>query len=348
MLRVPTGIVRTSRIRELGHTIGDLRPGATNTLIDVRGVRVGQETIRDGHSVFSGVTAIVVDGVSPGTPTRAGIFVGNGYGKFVGSTQVQELGLLETPVALTSTLSAFRAADAIVTWVLREYGSAVTSINPVVGEVNDSWLSSSDRRPVRVEHVLRAIDGASSEPVEMGNVGGGTGACALGFKGGVGSSSRVISVGNEDVTIGALVQINMDGRLRGPLGPVDPQSWGIHPAGPANADGSCVVVVAVDAPLDSNILRRMAARGVFALARIGARFSHGSGDYGLAFTTRVNGSVAGLSDKEMSLTFEATMDAVEEAVLDALLAATTVKADNGRAAYALPIESVARSAARDD
>lgn len=343
-----TDIVRSPRIRELGQPIGELRPGATNTLVDVRGVRVGQVTVRDGQSVFSGVTAVVVDGVSPRTPTRAGIFVGNGYGKFVGSTQVQELGLLETPVVLTSTLSAFRAADAIVTWVLREHGSAITSINPVVGEVNDSWLSSSDRRPITVEHVLRAIDSASSETVEMGNVGGGTGACALGFKGGIGSSSRVISVGNEDFTIGALVQINMDGRLRGPLGPVDPERWGAHAAGPANPDGSCVVVVAVDAPLDSNMLRRVASRGVFALARVGARFSHGSGDYGLAFTTRTGGSVSDLSEKEMSLTFDATMDSVEEGVLDALLAAKTVKADNGRAAHALPIESVARSATRDD
>jgi D-aminopeptidase len=330
-----------TRVRDLGHRVGRLTPGASNTVVDVQGVHVGHVTLDDGRTIFSGVTAVVVDGVSPRTPARAGVFVGNGYGKLIGSTQVQELGRFETPVVLTSTLSAFRAADAIVTWVLREHGSDVPSINPVVGEINDSWLSSVERRPVAAEHVIAAIDSASSDAVQMGNVGGGTGACALGFKGGIGSSSRVLTIGDSEVVVGALVQINMDGRLRTPDGPVDPRDWGLGTAGPESADGSCVVVVAVDAPLDAGTLRRMAARGVYALARVGTAFSHGSGDYGIALATPVAAAPRELGDRDTSLVFEATMDAVEEAVLDALLAATTVQSQDGRVAAALPIESLA-------
>ncbi|WP_249416257.1 P1 family peptidase [Streptomyces sp. TS71-3] len=339
------------RLRQAGVAVGGFPVGATNSIVDVRGVRVGHRTVSDGRATFSGATAIVVDGASSATPVRAGMFVGNGYGKFVGATQIAELGQVETPIVLTSTLSAFRAADAVVTWVLRRHGRAVTSVNPVVGEVNDSWLSTAEPRPVTAEHVLEAIDGASTEAVPMGNVGGGTGACALGFKGGIGSSSRVVDLGGGaatgeaatgEVAIGALAQINMGGSLRALGRTVLPADHGLPAAGPRADGGSCVIVIAVDAPFDANLLRRLASRAVYALARVGARFSHGSGDYALAVSTSEAGRpTVALTNHQTSAAFEAAMDAVEEAVLDALLAATTVRSTGGRVAHALPVESIA-------
>ncbi|SEM29672.1 P1 family peptidase [Streptacidiphilus jiangxiensis] len=336
------------RLRTLGESVGRFPVGRTNTIVDVPGLRVGQTTVTDGQAIFSGVTALVIDDVSPHRPAHAGLFVGNGHGKFVGATQIDELGEVETPIVLTSTLSAFRAADAVVTWVLRTQGEGggITSVNPVVGEINDSWLSAGDPRPVTAEHVLRAIDSASSDPVELGNVGGGTGACALGFKGGIGSSSRIVSVMGERVTVGALVQANMDGPLRACGNVVLPSDYGLPTAGPATADGSCMVVLAVDAPFDTNTLRRLASRGVFALARVGARFSHGSGDYGLAVSTSLQSERFKPGNDEASVLFEAAMDTVEEAVLDSLLAADTVPSANGRLAAALPARSLSRGGAR--
>jgi D-aminopeptidase len=225
-------------------------------------------------------------------------------------------------------------------WVLREHGHDITSINPVAGEINDSWLTSTNRRPVTADHVLSALDSASSEPVPMGNVGGGTGACALGFKGGIGSSSRKVDATGGAMTVGALVQINMDGDLRALGQTVTPADLGLPISGPRTADGSCVIVVGVDAPLDSNTLRRMAARAVFALARVGARFSHGSGDYGLAFSSVPAEVPSALSNAATSALFESTMDAVEEAVIDALLAADSVSSSNGNHAFALPAEAI--------
>jgi D-aminopeptidase len=329
-----------ARLRELGQSVGTIPVGATNSIVDVRCVRVGHETVSDGRTVFSGVTAIVVDGAAPASPRRAGMFVGNGYGKFIGSTQVAELGQIETPILLTSTLSAFRVADAVVTWALRRYGPGLKSVNPVVGEINDHWLSAAHRRPVTEEHVLAAIDGAAATPVPMGNVGGGTGACALGFKGGIGSSSRVVSVGGAAVTVGALAQINMDGRLRALGRTILPADLGLPTAGPEAPVGSCVIVIAVDAPFDATTLRRLASRAVYALGRVGARFSHGSGDYAVAVSTSPVDHTVTPTNLELSLAFEAAMDAVEESVLDALLAADPVRSDNGNFAAALPVESL--------
>lgn len=339
-LVLPGNVPARVRLRDIGGAIGGFPVGTTNSLVDVEGIRVGHRTVSDGRSVFSGATAIVVDGLSPTAPLRAGMFVGNGYGKFIGATQIAELGQIETPIVLTSTLSAFRAADAIVTWALRTYGRAMTSVNPVVGEINDSWLSAANPRPVSVDHVIAAIDGASTERVAMGSVGGGTGACALGFKGGIGSSSRIVDLGNRPASIGVLAQINMDGELRALGRTVRPADHGLPVAGPPTADGSCVTVIAMDAAVDANLLRRLAARAVYALARVGARFSHGSGDYALAISTSREHPSA-LSPAEMSAAFEATMDAVEEAVLDALLAATPVRSANGNTAGALPARAIA-------
>ncbi|HJP73270.1 MAG TPA: P1 family peptidase [Pseudonocardiaceae bacterium] len=336
----PGDTVARVRLRDIGRAVGVFPVGATNSIVDVAGVRVGHATVSDGLSVFSGATAVVVDDVSPTASLRAGMFVGNGFGKFVGATQIAELGQVETPIVLTSTLSAFRAADAIVTWVLRTHGRRLTSINPAVGEINDSWLSAANPRPVTVDHVIAAIDSATAERVAMGNVGGGTGACALGFKGGIGSSSRVVGLGRGPATIGVLVQINMDGDLRAFGRTVRPADHGLPVAGPTTADGSCVTVIAVDAAVDANMLRRLASRAIYALARVGARFSHGSGDYALAVSTSRDPHPTTPSAAEMSSAFEATMDAVEEAVLDALLAADPVHSANGNVAGTLPAAAI--------
>jgi D-aminopeptidase len=281
--------------------------------------------------MFSGATAVVLDGVSPGRPARAGIFVGNGHGKFVGATQVVELGTVETPIVLTSTLSSFRAADAIVTWALEKLSPPPVSINPIVGEINDSWLSSGNPRPVTAAAVLSAIEGAESRPFRSGSVGGGTGACALGFKGGIGTSSRRVGT----TTVGVIVQANMSGDLRALGRTIRPSDFDAPSAGPETEDGSCVIVVAVDAPYDANLLRRIATRAVFALGRVGARFSTGSGDYAIAVSTRSDEPVEEPPGPVVDALFEATMDAVEDAVFDGLLSADTKRSAEGRIAYSL-------------
>ncbi|MEV8635777.1 P1 family peptidase [Streptosporangium sp. NPDC051023] len=328
------------RIRDAGQVIGRLDPGPWNAITDVSGVRVGHTTISDQQlGVYSGVTAIVPHG----RRLPAGFSVANGYGKFVGATQVMELGEIETPILLTSTLSTFRVADALLTWIIDRADEPVRSINPVVGEVNDTWLSYTNLRPITPEHVWSALDTARSGPVDMGNVGGGTGACALGYKAGIGTSSRKVRVRGRDAVVGVLVQANMGGelRLRGQL--VTPQSLDLPMAGPRSAEGSCVVVVAIDFPCSARQLTRIANRGVLALGRTGAAYSHGSGDYALAFSTDAGSPPSDLRSGELDLVFAAVMDSVEEAVLDALLAATTVTAPCGRQAVAVPHSAVLKA-----
>ncbi|MGC0417199.1 P1 family peptidase [Embleya sp. AB8] len=325
------------RLRDAGHRVGRLAPGAHNAITDVPGVLVGHTTlVDDARGIHSGVTAIVPTALRTAASLPAGLYVGNGYGKFVGATQLVELGELETPILLTSTLSTFRAADALVTWILDRADAPVISVNPVVGEVNDSWLSSVVRRPLTAAHVLAALDRAHDGPVAQGSVGGGTGACALGFKAGIGTASRTVSLGERETSVGALVQANMDGELRLLGRSVTPASLGLPSAGFSTAHGSCVVVLAIDLPCTARQLSRIAARGVFALGRVGAAFSHGSGDYGLAFSTRPDDAPARLEPAHLDAVFAAAMECVEEAVIDALLAARTVTTPSGRQAFALP------------
>ncbi|MGY1398805.1 P1 family peptidase [Streptomyces sp. SS10] len=320
------------RARDLGVVVGPTPTGPLNALTDVPGVRVGHATVRTRPDVHSGVTAVVPDGVRPGAPVPAGVFVGNGYGKLIGSTQLAELGELETPVLLTSTLSAFRVADALVGWVLEQPGcDSVLSLNPVVGECNDGYLSDIRSRPVREEHVRAALGGASAGPVAEGCVGAGTGTVALGFKAGIGTSSRRPEAADRRFTVGALVQANFGGTLR-VLGRT------LDGPGPSSETGSCMIVVATDAPLDARQLTRVARRAVFALARTGAAYSHGSGDYAVAFTTTRPGTAPPLADADLSPLFEAVLDAVEEAVLNSLLAATTTTGHAGRTVPALPAD----------
>ncbi|EMF29665.1 aminopeptidase [Streptomyces gancidicus BKS 13-15] len=329
------------RARDLGIVIGPTPTGPLNALTDVPGVRVGHTTVRSRPVVHSGVTAVVPDGVRPGAPLPAGVFVGNGYGKLVGATQLAELGELETPVLLTSTLSAFRVADALVGWVLGQpENDEVLSLNPVVGECNDGYLSDIRSRPVREEHVRAALDGASAGPVAEGCVGAGTGTVALGFKAGIGTSSRVPEVADRRFTVGALVQANFGGTLRVLGRTLAPPTPSPGDAGPPAETGSCMIVVATDAPLDARQLTRVARRAVFALARTGAAYSHGSGDYAVAFTTTRPGTAPPLADATLSPLFEAALDAVEEAVLNSLLTATTTTGHTGRTVPALSADQL--------
>ncbi|MGC5233363.1 P1 family peptidase [Streptomyces albogriseolus] len=327
------------RARDLGIVVGPVPTGPLNALTDVPGVRVGHATVRSRPDVHSGVTAVVPDGVRPGAPVPAGLFTGNGYGKLIGSTQLAELGELETPVLLTSTLSAFRAADALVGWVLEQPGcEGVLSLNPVVGECNDGFLSDIRSRPVREEHVRAALDGATAGPVGEGCAGAGTGTVALGFKAGIGTSSRTPEAADRRFTVGALVQANFGGTLRVLGRTLTSGAPGPEGAGPPAETGSCMIVVATDAALDARQLTRVARRAVFALARTGAAYSHGSGDYAVAFTTTRPGTAPPLADAGLSPLFEAVLDAVEEAVLNSLLAATTTTGYAGRTVPALPAD----------
>ncbi|MGW2520887.1 P1 family peptidase [Streptomyces sp. NPDC001617] len=329
------------RARELGLVIGELPTGPHNALTDVPGIRVGHTTLIRPPGVHSGVTAIVPDGVGPAAPLPAGVFAGNGYGKLIGTTQIAELGALETPILLTSTLSAFRVADALVGWMLeRPEGAGVRSLNPVVGECNDGLLSDIRSRPVREEHVRAALDTASDGPVAEGCVGAGTGTTALGFKSGIGTSSRRLHLAGREVTLGVLVQANFGGTLRVGGRTLTPADVGLPTPAPGPDNGSCMVVAATDAPLDARRLTRLARRAVYALGRVGAAYGHGSGDYGLAFGTRPEGTPAVVPDHELDPLFLAVLDAVEEAVLNSLLTATTTTGPRGDTRHPLPAQQL--------
>ncbi|MFC8597794.1 P1 family peptidase [Isoptericola sp. NPDC057191] len=342
--------------RELGVVVGDLPTGPANAITDVAGVRVGHTTLHDGERLHTGVTAVVPDVLGAGPGQRrslpCGLFVGNGFGKLVGATQVAQLGAIETPIVLTATLSAFRAADALVTHVLAWPGyEEVRSLNPVVGETNDGYLSDIRARPLTEAHVLAALDCAAPGPVAQGCVGAGAGTTALGYKGGIGTASRRVDVAGAARTVGALVQSNFSGTLtvRGVRMPATDlfgtesiPSAGLRaeridavPNGSEAIDGnSCMIVVATDAPLDARRLERVARRAVFAMGRVGADFTHGSGDYGLAFSTADPAAPLVLDDALDPL-FAAVMDAVEEALLASVLTATTTVGHRGTA-YAVP------------
>jgi D-aminopeptidase len=321
------------RARDLGIDFGPGSTGRHNAITDVPGVRVGQVTIDDGD-LHTGVTAIVPDQLAERGRLAAGLFVGNGYGKLIGATQLVELGEIETPILLTGTLSAFRVADAVVSWMLTQPGiEELVSINPVVGETNDGFLSDIRRRPITEAQVCEAIEGASSGPVAEGCVGAGTGTTALGFKAGIGTSSRVVGTGDAAYTVGALVQANFGGTLtvRGVSGPV--------PSEPSNVErgNSCMIIVATDAPLDARQLHRVATRAVFAMGRVGANFGHGSGDYGIAFSV---GQGSAIRDAALDPIFAATQDSVEEALLNSIFMAETTVGYRGRVRKAVQLDAV--------
>ncbi len=355
------------RLRDVGIEIGYLATGPLNAITDVPGVRVGQVTVIEGDSIRTGVTAILPhadDLFSDKVP--GAIHVANGFGKLTGISQVAELGNIETPIVLTNTLAVGRAADAVVRWTLDHTAAAgVRSVNPVVGETNDAGLNAITIPRIGADEVIAAIVGASGGPVAEGSVGAGTGTSALGFKGGIGTASRRVRVGGADYTLGVLVQSNFGGALEirgvpvgrrlGKAGFLDrwrPQAPPEEPAAPPSGDrdGSIMIVVATDAPVDAHGLGRIAARAPYGIARVGGFSSHGSGDYVIAFSTaeglRVPYEAAGptlateaLRGGALNPLFLAVVEATEEAILNSLFGATAVESAVG-SAEALPIERV--------
>jgi D-aminopeptidase len=326
------------RPRDVGIRIGTLEPGSWNAITDVPGVLVGHSTLIQGDSIRTGVTAVLPhSGDLFRERVRAAIAVGNGFGKLVGLSQVQELGELETPILLTGTLSVFAAADALVDTLLLAPGhQSIRSINPVVGETNDGFLSDVRARPIGADHVRESLRLAAAGPVAEGSVGAGTGTRALGFKGGIGTASRVVPIRGEEYTVGILVQTNFGGSLvidGVPIGRFLTEGAPHDAAG----GGSVMIVLATDAPLDHRQLERLATRTFGGLARTGAALSHGSGDYAIAFS--VADGPRALGGGALSRLFGATMDATEEAIIASLFAATTMTGLHGTV-EGLPLDRV--------
>jgi D-aminopeptidase len=337
-----------SPARDLGVVVGQLEPGPNNAITDVSGVRVGHETIIRGESINTGVTVVMPPGDNIfRQKLPAAIVVGNGFGKLVGLSQVEELGELESPVVLTCTLCVHKAADAVLTYLLSLPGNEqVRSANAVVGETNDGFLNDIRVRAVTESHVLAAIENAASGPVEQGSIGAGRGTRAFGWKGGIGSSSRVLPAQLGGWTVGVLVQSNFGGVLTIMGAPVG-QELGqyylrdvVADSKEENPDGSIMIVVATDAPLTSRNTKRLARRALAGLARTGSSMSNGSGDYVIAFSTVAVESdepVTKIRNDDMSPLFHAVIEATEEAIYNSLFAATTVKGHRGTA-EALPHE----------
>jgi D-aminopeptidase len=350
------------RVRDIGLKIGILPTGKLNSITDVEGVLVGHSTIIKGENIRTGVTAILPhNGNLFREKVPAAIYVGNGFGKLMGSTQVNELGEIETPILLTSTLAVPRAGDFLLDYMLGLMGNEnVQSINPIVAETNDGFLNDIRARNITQTDVFNAIKTAKIE-VEEGAVGAGTGTVAFGFKGGIGTASRKIPASLGGYTVGVLVQSNFGGVLTIDGAPVgvelgkyylkdqleksvsrnsnDINDW---------ADGSIIIVIATDAPVDARQLKRMAARSMSGLARTGSAMTNGSGDYAIAFSTnnrikalenrQLTRNLTLLSNDAMSPLFLATIEATEEAILNSLFRATTTKGRDGRTIEALPIE----------
>lgn len=344
------------RARSFKIAPGPLPTGKWNAITDVGGIRVGQVTLMEGDNVRTGVTAILLPPANPfKDKLPAAIFVGNGFGKLIGYTQVEELGVLETPIVLTNTLSVWQAADALVEYMLALPGNEdVRSVNPLVGETNDGYLNDIRGRHVTSKHVLTALQQAKSGEVEEGSVGAGTGTVAFGWKGGIGTSSRVLPPEKGGYALGVLVQTNFGGRLTVDGVPVWKELKPVirravrsdekFPATKSNAaDGSCMIVIATDAPLDARQLKRISKRAIAGMARTGSTFSHGSGDYVISFSTKSSISArTTLPDEELTTFFEAAADATEEAVYNSLFKATTVKGQDGNEVEAVPLDELNR------
>jgi D-aminopeptidase len=333
------------RARELGVTPGVLPTGTVNAITDVPGVRVGHATLIEGSDIRTGVTAIVHDALTGRSTLPAGLFTFNGFGKMVGSTQVDELGEIETPVLLTSTLATFTVADALISYILTLEGNEqLVSVNPFVAETNDRYLSDTRRRPIKAQHALAAIRDAASGPVAEGCVGAGTGTGALGFKAGIGTASRLVRRAQATSTVGVLVQANFGGTLT-VLGVPIPGPGPAQPSADAQPPGnSCVIVLATDAPLDSRQLGRVARRCITAMARTGSDFSGHSGDYALALTTAAGGADSSrahlVPENDLNVFFSAAMEATEEAILNSLFMAESMTGYRGHSRLAVPLNRV--------
>lgn len=341
------------RPRALGIEIGVLKTGPLNSITDVQGVRVGHSTLIEGQDIRTGVTAILAH---PGNifqeKVPAAIHVGNGFGKLAGSTQVEELGMLETPVVLTNTLSVPTAMEAVISYTLNLPGNEqVRSVNALVGETNDGFLNDIRGRHVREEHILQAIKEASGGPVMEGNVGAGTGTVCFGYKGGIGTASRVLPKQVGGYTVGVLVQSNFGGVLQINGAAVGKELGNYSKGFLYDADGSCMIVVATNAPITSRNLKRLAKRAMLGLGRTGGIASNGSGDYVIAFSTFADNrsaySYENMTEKQevlrneaMSPLFLATIEATEEAILNSLFAAESMTGHRNHHVKSLPIEKV--------
>jgi len=347
-----------ARARDLGVAPGIFTPGANNAITDVAGVRVGHVTLVEGERVRTGITAILPHGDNAYLArVPAALHVGNGFGKFAGSTQLAELGEMETPIVLTCTLCVWKAADAMAEWMLAKPGMQnIRSINPIIGETNDGGLNDIRSRPITAAAVVRALESATSGPVAEGSVGAGTGTVAFGWKGGIGTSSRVLPASLGGWTVGVLVQSNFGGVLNVMGAPVGRElgqyafQRDVTRTGPADdtGDGSVIIIIATDAPVGDRNLGRVASRAMMGLGRTGSSASNGSGDYALAFSTAESVrrawdarrlSTTELANEEMSAVFQATVEAVEEAVYNSLFMATTTTG-NGRTIEAIPLDKV--------
>ncbi len=351
----PTIQAQKKRARDLGITIGVLPTGSLNSITDVPGVKVGQTTIIKGDSVHTGVTAILpCEGNLFQQKVPAAIYVGNGFGKLAGSTQVQELGNLETPVILTNTLSVPTAMNAVIDYTLQQRGNEeVRSVNALVGETNDGGLNDIRGRHVKEEHVLAAIQNAKSGAVTEGNVGAGTGTICFGFKGGIGTASRKLPGNFGGYTVGVLVQTNFGGVLQVDGVPVGEELKKFYLSDQLNntVDGSCMIVVATNAPLDPRNLERLAKRAFMGLAKAGGIAHNGSGDYIIAFSTDSSNRIPHhmevavqpvrvLQNDAVSPLFMAAIEATEEAIINSLVAAETVRV-RGKKVEALPLDKLA-------
>jgi D-aminopeptidase len=348
------------RAREAGLVVGTFPTGALNAITDVAGVKVGHSTVIRGDDIRTGVTAIIP---GPGNlythPIPGWIHVGNGYGKLIGETQVREFGELETPILLTCTLCVWSAANALKEWTYEQPGMGEHTVNPIVGETNDSRVNNMWADPVQKEQVYEALANASGGAVEEGSVGAGTGTQAFGWKGGIGTSSRVLPESLGGYTVGVLVQTNYGGTLTMNGAPVGRELGNysyrddLEGVGPDDnqEDGSIMMVVATDAPLNARSLDRLAMRAIMGLARTGSFASNGSGDYVISFSTdptvrrpRESDSPVNshaLVNASMSPLFAATAEATEEAIYNAIFKATTVTSSRGTL-EAIPLDDLMR------
>ncbi|WP_199120664.1 P1 family peptidase [Pedobacter sp. ASV28] len=345
---------KRGRARDFGIFTGILKTGKANAITDVAGVKVGHATLIKGDSVRTGVTAIIPhDGNVFQEKLPAAVYVGNGFGKSMGLSQIKELGNLETPILLTNTLNAPIVANALLDYMLALPGNEkVRSVNAMVGETNDGGLNDIRGRHVKAEDVWRALKDAESGTVAEGNVGAGTGTEALGFKGGIGTSSRVLPLSKGGYTVGVLVQSNFGGVLQingAPVGRELNNFYMMDKSKPYKADGSCMMIIATDAPLSDRNLERLAKRSYLAFGTVGAFSSNGSGDYSIAFSTYPKNRVPyvtndkfrtidDLNNDEMSPLFMAVWEATQEALLNSLFMAQDMKGINDRTVKALPIK----------
>ncbi len=343
------------RIRDAGITPGIFKTGKLNAITDVPGVKVGHKTLMEGEDVRTGVTAIIPH---PGNIFQdkipAAVYVGNGFGKLTGTTQIQELGNLETPIILTSTLSVPTAANALIKYTLNQPGnSGIVSVNPVIGETNDGGLNNSRIFPIKEEHVLEALSNATTNNKEEGSIGAGTGTVCFGYKGGIGTASRVLPGSLGGYTIGVIVQTNFGGVLTvdGVNVSKDLGRYPFYQDIQKDADGSCMIVVLTNAPVSDRNLKRLAERAFMGLARTGGIAANGSGDYVIAASTapelfikhqpesRLQTSSV-LNNDAITPLFLAAIEATEEAILNSMFMSDTMKGYKGRSIEAIPREKI--------